>query len=202
MTTLLSLSQHAKHKDGTYVAFELSKQSQDQLSEFVKEHLLIENSGVDPKTYHTTVIYSRTPVAYTEHLLREIDTTATCSGYDIFGHDKTENSLVILIDCPLARKLNDALTKMGASSDYPVYRAHVTIARNYDGQVVNLPPHSLRYTLIMLLLMDWMKQNELWKAMILKTIAVFFAALYLFILLFMMLFIGLMAQGAFLLLLK
>ena len=46
---------------------------------------------------------------------------------------------MILIDCPLARKLNDALTKMGASSDYPVYRAHVSIARNYDGQVVNLP---------------------------------------------------------------
>ncbi len=140
MNPLLSLSQHAKHKNGTYVAFQLSKESQDQLDEFVKEFLLIESTGVPKESFHTTVIYSRTPVAYAEHLIREIDTTATCTGFQIFGHDKTENSLVILIDCPLARKLNDALTNMGASSDYPVYNAHVTIARDYQGQVVNLPP--------------------------------------------------------------
>lgn len=142
MTTLLSLSQHAKHKDGTYVAFSLSKRSQDELDDFIRDHLFIADSGVEPDSLHTTVIYSRTPVPEAEHLVREIDTTATCVQYEIFSHSKEDTCLVILIDCPLARKLNDKLTRMGASSDYPVYRAHVTIAKGFDGQVVNLPlPH-------------------------------------------------------------
>ena len=139
MTTLLSLSQHAKHKNGTYVSLGMSKRSQQELEDFVKNHLFIANSGIEPESLHTTVIYSRTPVPEAEHLIRDIDTTATCVQYEIFSHSASETCLVILIDCPLARKLNDKLTRMGASSDYPVYRAHVTIAKGFDSQVMNLP---------------------------------------------------------------
>ena len=59
---LASLSQFAKHKDGTFVALEMSQESKDLLDTFVQMNLGLAER-VDKKTYHITVIYSRTPQA-------------------------------------------------------------------------------------------------------------------------------------------
>jgi hypothetical protein len=62
---IASLSQYAKHKDGTYVALEMSQESKDLLDNFVEMNLGL-TERVDKKTYHITVIYSRSPVPSAE----------------------------------------------------------------------------------------------------------------------------------------
>ena len=63
---LATLSQYAKHKDGTYVSMDLSDESRALLDNFVEMNLGL-TERVDPSTYHITIIYSRTPVPSAEN---------------------------------------------------------------------------------------------------------------------------------------
>lgn len=138
---IASLSQFAKHKDGTYVSLEMTQESRDSLDQFVEMSLGL-TERVDPSTYHTTVIYSRTPVPTAENLLESnpISAQAMVTGYEVFPTKSDGQCLVMRISCPIATELNAQLTKEGATSDYAEYKPHVTLA--YDmSQTVN--PNSL-----------------------------------------------------------
>jgi 2'-5' RNA ligase len=129
---IASLSQFAKHKDGTYVSLEMSEESRDMLDNFVEMNLGL-TERVDKKTYHITVIYSRTPVPSAENLLHmntAIPVEAQATGYEVFPTKNDGKCLVMRMICPYATRLNSQLTAAGATSDYPEYKAHLTIA--YD----------------------------------------------------------------------
>lgn len=130
--TLASLTQYAKHKDGTYVSLEMSPESRSLLDNFVAMNLGLEER-VDPKTYHITVIYSRTPVPSAEnytHMNSTMPVEAIATGYEVFPTKNDGQCLVMRVVCPYATRLNSELTKAGATSDYADYKAHITIA--YD----------------------------------------------------------------------
>jgi len=139
---IASLSQFAKHKDGTYVSLEMSTESRALLDNFVEMNLGL-TERVDPKTYHITVIYSRTPVPSAEFLLdrnTSLPVEAMATGYEIFPTKNDGQCLVMRLVCPYATRLNSQLTKEGATSDYAEYKTHLTIA--YDiKETVN--PHTL-----------------------------------------------------------
>ena len=127
---LASLKEYAKHKDGTYVAFEMSQESKDLLDHFVEMNLGL-TERVDKSTYHITVIYSRTPVPAAEKFKEtggEMSARADC--YEVFPTKNDGKCLVMRIVCPSATALNGVLSGLGATSDYPEYKPHVTIA--YD----------------------------------------------------------------------
>lgn len=129
---IASLSQYAKHKDGTYVALEMSQESKDLLDNFVEMNLGL-TERVDKKTYHITVIYSRSPVPSAEQLLHmntSIPVEAQPTGYEIFPTKNDGFCLVMRVICPYATRINSQLTREGATSDYDQYKAHITIA--YD----------------------------------------------------------------------
>mgnify|MGYP003342152213 CR=1 FL=1 len=63
---IATLSQYAKHKDGTYVSMDLSDESRQLLDNFVQMNLGL-TERVDQSTYHITIIYSRTPVPSAEN---------------------------------------------------------------------------------------------------------------------------------------
>lgn len=134
---LASLSQFAKHKDGTYVSIEMSNESRALLDNFVEMNLGL-TERVDPKTYHITVIYSRTPVPSAENLLgmpSQLPVEAIAIGYEVFPTKNDGHCLVMRLACPYATRLNSQLTKAGATSDYDSYKAHVTIAYNMTQEV-------------------------------------------------------------------
>jgi 2'-5' RNA ligase len=139
---LVSLKQFAKHKDGTYVALNLSKESRDLLDNFVEMNLGL-TERVDPSMYHITVIYSRTPVPSAENYLTgnsPLPVEALATGYEVFPTKNDGQCLVMRLACPYATRLNSELGKQGATSDYPEYKPHLTIA--YDmAQEIN--PHNL-----------------------------------------------------------
>lgn len=138
---LMSLSQFAKHKDGTYVAFQLSKESRALLDNFVEMNLGL-RERVDPSTFHITVIYSRTPVPTAENYLREnsLPVEALATGYEVFPTKNDGKCLVMRIVCPYATRLNSELGKQGATSDYDEYKPHLTLA--YD-MAQEVDPHTL-----------------------------------------------------------
>ena len=134
---IASLSQYAKHKDGTYVSLEMTKESRELLDNFVAMNLGLEER-VDPKTYHITVIYSRTPVPSAENLLHMnsvLPVEAQASGYEVFPTKNDGKCLVMRVICPYATRLNAQLTKEGATSDYDHYKAHITIAYDIQQEV-------------------------------------------------------------------
>lgn len=134
---IASLSQYAKHKDGTYVSLEMSQESRDLLDNFVEMNLGLKER-VDKKTYHITVIYSRTPVPSAEQLLHmntSIPVEAQPIGYEIFPTKSDGYCLVMRIICPYATRINSQLNAAGATSDYPDYKPHITIAYDIKEQV-------------------------------------------------------------------
>ena len=131
---LATLTQFARHRDGTYVSIEMDRSSQALLDNFVGMNLGLEER-VDPSTYHITVIYSRTPVPSAEnylHMSNPLPVEARVTGYEVFPTKNDGKCLVMRVDCPYATRLNAELVKQGATSDYDVYKSHITIA--YDIQ--------------------------------------------------------------------
>lgn len=127
---LMSLQQYAAHKDGTYVSMDLTDECKALLDNFVEMNLGL-TERVDPSTYHITIIYSRTPVPTAEHSAGlSTQTPATCTGYEIFPTKNDGKCLVMRLNFTFADFLNRKLTEQGATSDYDVYKPHMTIA--YD----------------------------------------------------------------------
>ena len=136
---IASLQEYAKHKDGTYVSFEMADHCRDMLDNFVEMNLGL-SERVDKKTYHITVIYSRTPVPAAEQFKQNRGITGRAVGYEIFPTKNDGKCLVMRVECPEASNLNAILNGLGATSDYGEYKPHVTIAYNITQEV---DPHSM-----------------------------------------------------------
>lgn len=137
---MISFRDHIRHKDGTYVALLMNKQSRTLLDNFVAMNLGLDER-IDPDTYHITVIYSKMPTPHAEELERKTNATAKAVGYEVFPTKTGDKCLVLRMDCSEAVRLNTHLTELGAVSDYDVYKPHVTICYNYQGpdDVSDLP---------------------------------------------------------------
>lgn len=132
---IASLSQYAKHKDGTYVSMDLSQGCKDILDHFVEMNLGL-TERVDKSTYHITIIYSRTPVPSAEQYAGySNDQPAKVVGYEVFPTKSDGKCLVMRLQYPFAELLNKQLTAQGATSDYDHYKAHMTIAYDMEQEV-------------------------------------------------------------------
>jgi 2'-5' RNA ligase len=132
---IISLQEWAKHKDGTYVSMDLSKGCKDILDHFVETNLGL-TERVDKSTYHITIIYSRAPVPSAEQYAgTESVVQARVTGYEVFPTKTDGKCLVMRLDFPFANLLNKQLTAQGATSDYPEYKPHMTIAYNITQEI-------------------------------------------------------------------
>lgn len=129
-----TLQQYAKHKDGTYASMLFNTASKQALDAFTRSVLnLSDTDKIDPATYHCTLIYSRSPVPDAETLELPALVHAHATGYELFDTKQGNKCLVLKLNCPTAHTINGALNKMGATSDYPEYKPHVTICYDYKG---------------------------------------------------------------------
>lgn len=146
---LATLSEFARHKDGTYVSMDLSDESRIMVDNYV-EHMLGLEERVDPSSYHITIIYSRTPVPSAERYVGTVGADkATCVGYEVFPTKSDGKCLVLRLQYQFAELLNKQLTAEGATSDYPEYKAHMTLAYNIkqeiDPETLPLPQFPLTF---------------------------------------------------------
>lgn len=145
---IASLSQYAKHKDGTYVALQMDKNSRELLDHFVEMNLGLDER-IDPETYHITCCYSRTPVPAAENLMKATSAVAKAVQYEVFPTKDSGDCLVLRVESESASYLNDWLKKHGATSDFADYKPHVTICYDYKGtkdvSQLPLPPFPLHF---------------------------------------------------------
>lgn len=132
MKSFKEMQDIARHKEGTYVAFEMRDDSKDLLDNFVAMNLGLDER-INPDEYHTTVIYSRTPVPQAEQFEGKMSASANVIGYEVFPTKTGDKCLVMRLQSTQAEFLNKKLTEMGATSDYDSYKPHVTICYNYTG---------------------------------------------------------------------
>jgi hypothetical protein len=144
---IATLSQYAKHKDGTYVALEMDTHSRALLDHFVEMNLGL-TERIDPSEYHTTVIYSRTPVPHAETLSTDTSASGHAYGYEVFPTKAAGKCLVLRVHLPEAVHLNEFLNQHGATSDYGQYKPHVTVCYEYTGDddVSQLPVPPFPFT--------------------------------------------------------
>lgn len=117
-TKPLSFANHIRHKDGTYASFEMTGESKLMLDNFLNMTLDLPVRA-DPDTYHTTVIYSRTPVPKAELYIGIFENSdATPVRWEVFPTKNNGKCLVLRIVFPHAEHLNRTFTEMGATSDY------------------------------------------------------------------------------------
>lgn len=132
---IATLTQYAKHKDGTYVSMDLTQECKNLLDNFVEMNLGL-TERVDKSTYHITIIYSRTPVPSAEFGAGLTTTTpATVIGYEVFPTKNDGKCLVMRLKFTFAEFLNKKLTDEGATSDYSEYKPHMTIAYDMTQEV-------------------------------------------------------------------
>jgi 2'-5' RNA ligase len=114
---------------------DLDEQSRQLLDNFVEMNLGLEER-VDPASYHITIIYSRTPVPSAEGGAGLTTTTsASVIGYEVFPTKNDGKCLVMRLKFTFAEFLNKKLTDDGATSDYPEYKPHLTIAYDMKQEV-------------------------------------------------------------------
>lgn len=132
MKKLLESLQNSSHPGGTYAALIPSRKSQEDLLSFVAG-LDIDNLE-DSDEYHCTLIYSETPCP---NIVKE-DFALPCEAipiaFKILGEDK--KVLVLEVYCPNAARLHDLFVqKHGATHGFPDYIAHITVAKDFEGEV-------------------------------------------------------------------
>lgn len=120
---------------GTYAGVRFDKDTLDNLTAYLE--YLTQAMGlkepVDPKDFHTTIVYSRKTVPAFKPKSYDDPTTVTAKknrGYrlELFGPDKT--TLVLTYRSPLLQERFDASRKLGATTDFPDYQPHVTLSYN------------------------------------------------------------------------
>lgn len=117
---------------GTYSSLLPSVDSKEQLHAFcVKQG--IENL-VDPDEYHCTLIYSKNPCPTVASEDYGLPCQAIPTGFRILGDERPV--LVLEIYCPDAVNLHSRFRlKHGATHDYPEYIPHITVAKDFHGEV-------------------------------------------------------------------
>lgn len=132
---------HMKHKNGSYSSLLLSDQSKSDLHSFVRNHIDPTGDIIDPDTYHITLMYSRVPCPKSEEVQFELPIFAIPTHFELFdpSSDGGSNCLVLRVNCGKANILHNTFNMLGASYDFDQYKPHITVVKNYDGLVKEIP---------------------------------------------------------------
>ncbi len=132
------------HPGGTYSSIILSVESREELYAACAK-LGIDNL-VEPDEYHCTLIYSKVSCPDVEQEDFDLPCNAMIVGFKILGVD--EKVLVAELYCPNAVRLHDLfMKKYGATHDYPEYIPHVTIAKDFKGELPNdIPEFDIEFS--------------------------------------------------------
>lgn len=133
----------SKNSGGTYSSLLVSDQCREELFAFCTD-IGIENP-VDPKDYHCTIIYSRTPCLDIAKEDFNLPCKAIPTGFKILGTDT--KVLVLEIFCPNAVRLHNLFKeKYNATHDYPEYISHITVSGEFNGNIpVELPEFEIEF---------------------------------------------------------
>lgn len=144
MKKLLESLKHSMHPGGTYSAVIPSRDSVSKLFSFMNS-LDIDNleSGDE---YHCTLIYSKNACPDITDEDFGLPFEAIPVKFSKFG--KNDDVLVLELFCPDAIRLERIFReKYGATSDFPEYKAHITVAKDFhDATPKIVPEFNIEFT--------------------------------------------------------
>ena len=113
---------------GTYCAFYMSEESANRLCEWLDEHNIKHQPAEE---MHCTVLYSKTSVQEL-HIFDDLDVRVygTVIGWKVLG----ENALTLLLEIPVAERINELMMQAGGTSDYPDYTPHTTVNPDFENE--------------------------------------------------------------------
>jgi 2'-5' RNA ligase len=104
----------------------------------------------DKDEYHCTLIYSKSECPDISKENFNLPFNAIPRGFALFGKEK--DTLVLEIYCPDAKRLQNIFKEQyGATSDFPEYRAHITVAKNFKKNLpVDIPDFNIEFSGMMI----------------------------------------------------
>jgi hypothetical protein len=101
---------------------------------------------IRPENLHCTLLYSSQPVPHLSELHGyEIETDATITEWAILG----SSALVLMLDCPVAKKAHEFMLSRGGTHDYKEFLPHLTINYNWNKPLpTELPNMRLKFNTI------------------------------------------------------
>lgn len=137
MISFLQFVTEETHKDGTYIQAIASKETQESLFRFVKENN-IENY-IDPKEYHSTIIYSRKGIPKVKRYNFHTPVKSTVKGWKIFNTRDGKKCLVLELNSHELKFYHEDIMKTyGATYDFDKYIPHLTVSYDYNSD--KFPP--------------------------------------------------------------
>lgn len=112
---------------GTYVGVRFSPETVAALTEFQKANDI--PNPLSAENFHTTVIYSREPIAWEARDDLGDEDCAT-KGWEVFVTKDKSRCLVLLLDSLYLQSRFDVGIERGATHDFPDYKPHITLS--YD----------------------------------------------------------------------
>lgn len=133
-----------EHAHGTKVFVYPSKEDAARLYDFVKNTLKIDKP-VKASQYHCTVIYSSASCGLAERHPIKVPMTGNIYGWRIFESPTLQSKcLVALLSSNEIRTLNrELIDSYGATSNFPTFIPHITVAWGYEGEVPKDVPKGL-----------------------------------------------------------
>lgn len=132
-----TFKEYAKRENGTYACLQLSKESSKILHDWCMDHF---GKSVDPSTFHCTIMYSRVPVPLADDIKPTLPIVAKANSFEIFQSGNGSNCVVLRVESQEIEKLHFQTRQLGASYDYPEYKAHVTLCADYESDTLPIPP--------------------------------------------------------------
>ena len=133
---MITFKEYVDHQYGTYASLKLSKESQDQLHEFISQYI---DQPTSKEDLHCTVVYSKTPCPNVESHQPKLPITAKASGYESFD----SNAFVLKLESDTLQQFHKETRALGASYDYPEYKPHITLASNHTDTSIPVPNFDL-----------------------------------------------------------
>lgn len=142
---LLEISKDKLHPDGTYISVNLSKESSKQLDEWVSNQNI--SNPIDPKEYHTTVVYSRKGIPDAKSHDMKLPIEASLKEWKLFDTQSGDKCLVGIVDSTELKKYHEEYkSQYGATHDFPDYHPHVTVSYKFEGETPDsLPDFKLKF---------------------------------------------------------
>jgi hypothetical protein len=125
-----ALKETTEKKRGTYVGVHFSKETNERIEKFIKDHDIPNPLNTDK--LHTTIIYSR---KYLPTFKADGELDPSWKGkpkqFEIFQSQDGSNCLVVLYDCKKAVERHEYIMKeYEATYDYPEFKTHFTLSYN------------------------------------------------------------------------
>jgi hypothetical protein len=120
------------NNNGTFVAVKFREDSKEALAKYASDSGI--PNPLSPDEYHSTIVYSRNPLAVEKQTVFDAHWIGKPIGFDVFQSSWDDgsktNCLVLKYLCVEMDTRHEYLKSLGATHDFPTYNAHITLS--YD----------------------------------------------------------------------